>query len=389
MSFLLAFLSTLLFVWMSDSLSNTPVITPAKRALLDLVDGSTSRPDAVLLACPESLTPLSRRTRAFGVFEESYYFSPSYGSKYEIKDNTFIDLTIPEEQDEKPFWTLSSRERVGSRFFQNPFISSIYERGYRQNFENAGFPGIDKEYAEIERFFLASEDSSFETFFSSSSSSSAAADEEKRRSSPPAAVLDLSCGSGFMTRKLLGSRQFPSVLAADLSPTMLAETKRRCIEEGLWPSSSQQKQQQQLMLLRCDAARLPLADASLDCVVAGAAMHCWPQIGGSLSEIYRVLKPGGRFYASTFFASTPLQFQVQLPDFLTDAASSLGIPSNSNNKKPAGQRYNGSGFYLFSDEQEIFDLVQGAGWRGEGIGGAVKVRKEGRGCAIIKAVKDK
>ena len=57
-------------------------------------------------------------------------------------------------------------------------------------------------------------------------------------------------------------------------------------------------------LLRADVAALPLRSGAIAAVHAGAAMHCWPQLESGLAEIRRVLKPGGRFYATTFFQAT-------------------------------------------------------------------------------------
>ena len=45
---------------------------------------------------------------------------------------------------------------MSSRFFQNPLLSTIYERGYRQNFQNAGFPGPELESKEAIDFFAPS-----------------------------------------------------------------------------------------------------------------------------------------------------------------------------------------------------------------------------------------
>ena len=38
--------------------------------------------------------------------------------------------------------------RVQTQMFRSPLIAFLYERGWRQNFRNAGFPGIGKEYEE-------------------------------------------------------------------------------------------------------------------------------------------------------------------------------------------------------------------------------------------------
>lgn len=274
---------------------------------------------------PETLSSLSKVTKVYGFKVDKYYNSIDFNTRYPILSN-YIDFTIPEEV-EKPLWSVTIRELIGQNFFQNIFISSIYERGYRQNFEQAGFPGIDKEFKEINSFFI----------------------EAKAKT-----VLDLSCGSGFMTRKLFQSSNFDRVIGGDLSPTMLAETKRRLLEEGNSNNNILPE------LVRCDSARLPFKSNSLDAVHSGAALHCWPRLSQALSEVYRVLKPGGVFYASTFFINA-----FATGDF---------------------QRQN-SGFYLFKDEQELIDLMVKAGFDNSVNVDAVNVRREGKACAIIKCKK--
>ena len=101
-------------------------------------------------------------------------------------------------------------------------------------------------------------------------------------------VVDMSCGSGLMTRRLVNSGAYARVIALDYSESMLTETARR-IEEERVPTDA-------LTLCRADVAALPLATASVDAMHAGAAMHCWPNLEEGLREIRRSLKPGGRLY---------------------------------------------------------------------------------------------
>ena len=75
----------------------------------------------------------------------------------------------------------------------------------------------------------------------------------------------------------------------------------------------------------------------------------------ALAEIYRVLKPGGLYFASTFFVGDLKR-----------------IPT-------------GGGFATFESPEELDGYVTKAGFSKSG--GATVVRKEGRGCAIIKAMK--
>jgi SAM-dependent methyltransferase len=138
--------------------------------------------------------------------------------------------------------------------------------GWRQNFKNAGFPGIDAEFAEVSEFFAPANGGT---------------------------VVDMSCGSGLMTRRLVTSGAYERVLALDYSESMLRETARRIAEERV-PTDA-------LTLCRADVAALPLRPGSIDAMHAGAAMHCWPRLEEGLKQIKEALKPdGGRFFASTF-----------------------------------------------------------------------------------------
>lgn len=49
-----------------------------------------------------------------------------------------------------------------------------------------------------------------------------------------------------------------------------------------------------------DATHLPLADQSMDAVFSIESSHMWPDMGAALTEISRVLKPGGRFFWADF-----------------------------------------------------------------------------------------
>ena len=300
-------------------------LTTAKQRLIRLFDGAESKGSFPLeLVDPQTKGALKIKHRAFG-FVEDVFLESKEGAKYSITRN-YIDLTL--EEIKKPFWEISNRERLSSRFFQNSILSSIYERGYRQNFKNAGFPGPEAESAEAISFFQPTGDE---------------------------IVVDLSCGSGFMSRLFTKSNRFRYVVSADLSPQMLEETWRRFEEEGLPPSYT----------IRVDSAKLPFEDNSVDFLHAGAAMHCWPRLSEALAEVNRVLKPAGKFYASTFFRTVP------------------GTPK-SVKRATRGNAENG-GMYMFEDEEEISGLLRGAGF--VPAPGDALVRREGRGCAIVKATK--
>ena len=127
-------------------------------------------------------------------------------------------------------------------------------------------------------------------------------------------ALDLCCGTGFVAVRMAASLDFRHVFALDYSPQMLKEcmasvvrTRRR--RNHCSDNNNNNNKDDNLLLplsiLRGDAGSLPFQDNCLDAVHWGAAMHCVPDVEQALAEVYRVLKPGGRLYATTFLRPFP------------------------------------------------------------------------------------
>ncbi|KAJ1632481.1 S-adenosyl-L-methionine-dependent methyltransferase [Pavlovales sp. CCMP2436] len=285
--------------------------------------------DAVL-ASPLTAEPLMVERSVLGRSVQLRFRDASSGRVF--RDNgVYVDLTpesarAPEEFPSldvlaKSLWAaaqdLLDPAQFGTQLFRNPAISFVYERGWRQQFNMNGFPGIDTEFAEVRAFF--------------------------EPVAQGGVVLDISCGSGLMTRRLVSTRQYRRVLGADYSEAMLAETAARFRAEGVRVPE----------LVRCDVGALPFQSGSISAAHAGAALHCWPEAEKGLAEIRRCLRPGGRFFATTFLTSAMIGSQ-----------------------RVGGA--NGVGFRVF-ELDELRAMFAAAGFVD------IEVRKEGRGCAICKA----
>ncbi|MGX9889818.1 class I SAM-dependent methyltransferase [Streptomyces sp. NPDC002276] len=91
----------------------------------------------------------------------------------------------------------------------------------------------------------------------------------------PCVILDIACGTGIVTERLL--RPERTVVGVDRSPGMLSLTGRR-IPGGV---------------VRGDATRLPFAPDAVDAVVIVWLLHLLPDPAPVLAEAARVLRPGG------------------------------------------------------------------------------------------------
>lgn len=60
-------------------------------------------------------------------------------------------------------------------------------------------------------------------------------------------------------------------------------------------------QHRRVRLFKADATRLPFAEESLDCVYSFGVIHHIPEPGEAISEVFRVLKPGGTIMLALYY----------------------------------------------------------------------------------------
>lgn len=94
----------------------------------------------------------------------------------------------------------------------------------------------------------------------------------------------------------------------------------------------------------------------------GAAMHCWPDLPAAVSEIYRVLKPGGRYFATTFLSSW------------------FGSLQNAEGGQLGPSR---QAFQYFESVDQLRSLLESGGFERS----KVSIEVLGRACVVIRCEK--
>lgn len=103
---------------------------------------------------------------------------------------------------------------------------------------------------------------------------------------PGANVLDIGCGSGYPALAAAAAvRPSGTVTAIDISPRMIGVASKRAGECGFDNVTFQEM----------DADALRFADETFDAVTCVCTLMFSTEPGRAISEIRRVLKPGGRF----------------------------------------------------------------------------------------------
>jgi len=102
-------------------------------------------------------------------------------------------------------------------------------------------------------------------------------------------VLDLGCGTGFVSAQLAARAQ--SVYGVDLAEGMIAYARAQ------YPDSS-------IQWAVGDAENLPLADACVDVIFSSLALQWCENLNAVFAELQRVLRPGGCAWVATLGPET-------------------------------------------------------------------------------------
>lgn len=105
-------------------------------------------------------------------------------------------------------------------------------------------------------------------------------------------VLDLGCGTGYLTRKLLDMRGQKQIIALDIALPMLQKARSKLLSQS------------NLQYICADAESLPLEDNCVDRIFSNLALQWCRNLEALFKEIRRVLKPTGKLVFSTFGPQT-------------------------------------------------------------------------------------
>jgi arsenite methyltransferase len=120
---------------------------------------------------------------------------------------------------------------------------------------------------------------------------------------PGETILDVGCGSGMDL--LLAARRTGvtgRAIGIDMTPSMIERAKCAALKTGLW---------QNVEIRRGTAEELTVQSGTIDVVISNAMLNLSSDKRKVFSEIYRVLRPGGRLYLADVVVQRELSLSAR------------------------------------------------------------------------------
>lgn len=164
-------------------------------------------------------------------------------------------------------------------------------------------------------------------------------------------VLEVGCGNGYVLSRY--AAEGADVTGVDITETAVELCRKRFQGSGLKGT-----------FLVGNAERLPFPDEVFDCVCSMGVLHHVPDTAKAVSEIYRVLKPGGRFIIMMYHRDSILyRFKFPLLSRLTGKSIQQLVNEVDGAGNPKGDVYDRASLKAllsaFSDHEFVAGAVQG------------------------------
>lgn len=164
-------------------------------------------------------------------------------------------------------------------------------------------------------------------------------------------VLDLAAGTGDLAARFAGLvGPEGEVVLSDINAAMLGRGRDRMANQGLVGN---------LRYVQANAEQLPFPDASVDCVSVGFGLRNVTHKERALSDIYRVLKPGGRLLVLEFShpRSPPLRALYDLYSFWV-----LPLMGRVVARDAASYRYLAESIRMHPDQEGLKAMMEAGGF---------------------------
>ena len=166
----------------------------------------------------------------------------------------------------------------------------------------------------------------------------------------PKQILDVATGTGDLAIALTKANP-ESIMGIDISNGMLEVGRKKIKEKGLTEIIS---------LQQADSENLPFEDASFDIVTVAFGVRNFENLEKGMSEIRRVLKPGGKALVLEFSQPTGFPFKQVYKFYFKNILPTLG---KAISKDDSAYTYLPESVNAFPYGQKFVDVLESVGFK--------------------------
>ena len=163
-------------------------------------------------------------------------------------------------------------------------------------------------------------------------------------------ILDLCAGTGDLAIAAARAQPSARVVGVDFSGEMLRVGDRKLRNERL---------DDRIAMVRGDATRIPLRDASVDAATIGFGIRNVQDMDAACAELHRVLKPGGRLAILEFAVPTMPVFGAVYAWYVNRVLPRVGRALSRNDSAYA---YLPASISAFATPEEFVKILRRAGF---------------------------
>lgn len=164
-------------------------------------------------------------------------------------------------------------------------------------------------------------------------------------------LLDLATGTGDQILHMLDAgAEFTNAIGLDMSKDMLKYGQQKIQKRGL---------EDKIQFVHGDACNIPFKDSTFDCVTMSFGIRNVPDVKKCLSEMSRVLKPGGKSLILEFALPKSALLKSAYLVYFRQVLPRIGGIISGN---AAAYRYLNSSVEEFPYGQDFADLMKNAGF---------------------------
>jgi demethylmenaquinone methyltransferase/2-methoxy-6-polyprenyl-1,4-benzoquinol methylase len=174
---------------------------------------------------------------------------------------------------------------------------------------------------------------------------------EQLRSNNPQNILDVATGTADMPILIFNKFKTPKIIGIDISKDMIAIGEKKI---------KQQQLEKFIQLQEGDSENIPFTDNSFDAATVAFGVRNFENLEKGLAEVYRILKPNGKFVILEFSHPKNAVFSVIYKLYMKTITPKFGKIFTNNNE---AYQYLQQSILAFPEGNVFLGIMEKAGFK--------------------------